>query len=56
MRFVSEENSAANIVTIYGSSEEDKPTSGISDGSVFIETDTKKVYMYDETNATWREW
>ena len=55
MRIVKEPGSAANIVTIYGNSEETKPTSGISDGSVFIETDTQYVYMYDEANTTWRK-
>lgn len=55
MRYVKDPDSAANIVTIYGNSEETKPTSGISDGSVFVETDTLYIYMYDETNATWRQ-
>lgn len=40
--------------TIYGSSTESKPT-GYADGSVFIETDTHKIYMYDETANQWRE-
>lgn len=45
------------LVTFYGSSSNDKPTDEtIANGSVFIETDTQKVYMFDETNKTWREW
>lgn len=45
------------LVTFYGSSSHSKPTDAtIANGSVFIETDTQKVYMFDETNKTWREW
>lgn len=57
MRTVREWNAnlANNIVTIYGSSSESKPIDGISDGSVFIETDTQKIYMFDEANSQWRE-
>lgn len=54
MRWVKEE-CAANVVTIYGSSSDTKPTSGISNGSVFIETDTLDVYMFDEAATTWRK-
>ena len=43
------------ICTIYGNSSEDKPVNDISDGSVFVETNTLKVYMFDEANAQWRE-
>lgn len=45
------------IVTIYGTSTDDKPTDEtIANGSIFVETDTQKVFMYDEENTTWREW
>lgn len=43
-------------VVFAGSDEETKPTEGICDGSVYIATDTKKVYLYDEANETWRQW
>ena len=43
------------IVTIYGSHSETKPTIGIYDGSVFIETDTHDVYLFDEKNQVWRK-
>ena len=33
-----------------------KPTDGVANGSVCIEMDTGKVYMFDETNAEWLEW
>ena len=32
-----------------------KPTSGICSGSFFIETDTGKVYVYDETSTAWTQ-
>ena len=53
MRWVKEAG-AENIVTIYGNSGDEKPVAGISDGSVFVETDTQKVFLFDETNKTWR--
>lgn len=43
------------LITEYGPSTAPKPVT-CADGSVFIETDTQKVYMFDETNKTWREW
>ena len=43
-------------IVFAGSDSEAKPTEGIGDGSVYIATDTKKVYLYDEKNQTWREW
>ena len=52
---VKEYGSVANIVTIYGSSSEAKPTEGIAGGSVFVETDTQKIYLFDEDSATWGE-
>lgn len=48
-------NSSNNIVTIYGASTEVKPVSGIHDGSIFIETDTQQIFMFDEKNTQWRE-
>lgn len=32
-----------------------KPTAGIVNGSKLIEMDTSKIYIFDEVNATWRE-
>ena len=43
------------LATIYGNSNDSKPTEGFVDGSVFIETDTHKVYMWDAAGQTWRE-
>jgi hypothetical protein len=39
-----------------GLSSDTKKTAGVTNGSVFLEMDTKKMYLFDETNATWREW
>ena len=32
-----------------------KPTSGVANGSVLIEMDTGKVYLFDEAGTQWRE-
>ena len=32
-----------------------KPTQNIANGSMCIEMDTGKVYVFDEANSTWRE-
>ena len=55
MKIVQEAGTVEPILTIYGSSQEQKPTTNVADGSVYIETDTLKVYMFDETNTTWRQ-
>lgn len=55
MKFVQEAGTIEHIVTIYGNSQEQKPTTDIADGSVFVETDTHDVYMFDEAAQTWRK-
>ncbi len=42
------------IRTLAGSSDASKPTSLLANGSVFIETDTGKVYIFDEDDG-WTE-
>lgn len=32
-----------------------KPTDGIANGSMFVEMDTGKIYLFDADGATWRE-
>ena len=44
-----------NRITACGLSTDSKPTTGIANGSMFLEMDTKKVYLFDEANATWRQ-
>ena len=39
----------------YGLSTDDKPTAGYATGSVFIEVNTGKAYLYDEESETWNE-
>ncbi len=42
-------------ITAAGPSSVSKPIVGIVTGSFFIESDTGKVYVYDETSTTWTE-
>lgn len=42
--------------TYCGLSADTKPTTGIANGSVFIEMDTSKLYFFDSANSAWREW
>ena len=32
-----------------------KPTTGVPNGSLLLEMDTQKVYVYDSDNVTWQE-
>ncbi len=32
-----------------------KPTSNIANGSILIEMDTGKIFMFDEANSQWKE-
>jgi hypothetical protein len=41
--------------TFYGTSSEAKPTQNIAMVSVFIEVDTGKAYLYNESSSTWIE-
>ena len=38
-----------------GLSTDEKPVERVGNGSVFIELDTGKVFIFDEQNKTWRE-
>lgn len=38
---------------IAGASSETKPTTGIVDGSTFLETDTGDLYVFNETGSAW---
>lgn len=42
-----------NYVEAFGLSTDEKPTSGICTGSVFVEVDTGRVYLFDEDNSVW---
>ena len=38
-----------------GLSTDSKPTTGIVTGSVFIEVNTGKVFLFDEASGSWQE-
>lgn len=42
-----------NCFEFRGLSTDKKPTKGIGNGSIFLEMDTGKVFMFNETNRTW---
>ena len=42
-------------IEAYGKSTATKP-SGYASGSTFIAVDTKKIYMYEESDDTWYDW
>lgn len=42
-------------VEIYGTSSESKPTDGIVTGSVFVEVNTGKVFLFNEDSSSWVE-
>ena len=44
-----------NVCDVFCLSTDTKPTDGIGNGSVMIEMDTSKVYIFDEDNSQWLE-
>lgn len=44
-----------NYVELFGLSTDAKPTSGIVTGSVFVEVDTGKAYLFNEAVSAWVE-
>jgi hypothetical protein len=44
-----------SVCTIFGTSSESKPTSGLAMGSVFIEVDTGKAFLFNESTSAWVE-
>lgn len=53
--FTRESGADKYYVEISGDSSETKPTAGIIDGSIFTESDTGKVYLFNETGSDWVE-
>lgn len=43
-----------SVVELAGPSSESKPTTGIANGSLFLETDTGKIFIFDEDDG-WSE-
>lgn len=50
------QDQAVQAIVYYGLSTDDKPTTGVGNGSCFIEMDTSKIYFYDENGSQWLEW
>lgn len=42
-------------IEAFGLSTDSKPTSGVVTGSVFVEVNTGKVYLFDEVGSQWQE-
>ena len=53
--FAKENGETVFYKEISGDSDETKPTTGIIDGSIFAESDTGKVYFFNETDGDWIE-
>ena len=49
-------SSNENVKQYYGKSTDEKPTfDWLSSGSIFMEVDTGKVFIYDSETKTWSE-
>ena len=46
---------ALTMADLFGTSNDSKPTAGYANGSVFLEVDTGKVYLFNETTSAWVE-
>ena len=42
--------------TMFGLSTDTKPTTGVVNGSAFIEMDTSTIYFFDAAGDQWLEW
>lgn len=52
--FVREEN-IPSLKEFIGKSTDTKPTEAIPNGSMYLEMDTKKLYVFDAETKTWGE-
>lgn len=48
-------DSVATNETYYGLSTDSKPTTGVGNGSIFIEMNTGKVYFFNAAGNVWIE-
>ena len=53
--FIVEDNEQIFYKEIAGDHSETKPTTGIADGSIFLETDTGAVFFFNEKTSAWVE-
>lgn len=52
---VTEEGQALYIANLYGTSSDSKPTTGYANGSTFVEVNTGKLYLFNESAGAWVE-
>lgn len=45
----------STMAEFYGTSSDTKPTQDIVNGSAFLEVDTGKIYLFNESTSTWVE-
>ena len=50
-----ENGKAVYMAELFGLSTDAKPTEGYVNGTVFLEVDTGKIYLFNETSSTWVE-
>ena len=43
------------IANLFGTSSDSKPTTGYANGSTFLEVDTGKIYLFNESTSSWVE-
>ena len=57
VRITNETTYPANkrYIEVFGLSTDSKPTTGVITGSVFVEVDTGKAYLFNEASSTWVE-
>ncbi len=52
---VKEDGTVLNIANLFGTSSDSKPTTGYANGSTFVEVNTGKLFLFNETAGTWVE-
>ena len=43
------------IANLFGTSEDTKPTDGYANGTIFMEVDTGKIFLFDEDASAWTQ-
>lgn len=49
------EHEVRAIANLFGTSSDAKPTEGYANGSTFLEVDTGKIFLFNETTGAWVE-
>jgi len=50
-----ESGNLLHIQDMFGLSDDSKPTTGLATGSSFVEVDTGKAFLFDESSSSWME-